>query len=382
MDVRLTEDQRLLKQTVEDFLARETSSALDRALDDEERFPFDLFSKLADAGLIGHFIPLEYGGLGLGPVETVIIMETLTHGSVVASSILMPTSLGSQILLHGGTEEQRQTLLPEIVAGRARVSFGLSEPHSGSDAASLKLRAVRVGDEYVLNGTKMWSTGANVATHLMVAARTDVDVPNHKGISVLIVDADAPGITVSPIKTLGSRAQATCQVFYDDVRVPAARLLGGQAGLGQGWRYLNASLALERLEMAAMAVGLAQRALEDAIAFVNEREAFGKKVGEFQAIRHMAASNAIRIEAARALTYRAAGLMAAGEPCNKEIVMAKIFATETQTQVCLDGVQMLGGYGYSMEFDMQRYLRRALVGTIGGGTSQVLRDVVARQIGM
>lgn len=382
MDARLTDDQLALKRMVEDFAKHETSSALDRELDEQERYPFDLFAKMADAGLIGHFIPEEYGGLGLGPVETVIIMETLTHRSPVASSALMPTSLGSQILLHGGTEAQRREYLPSIVGGRSRVSFGLSEPHSGSDAASLKLRAVRDGDQYVLNGTKMWTTGADVATHLMVAARTDPDVPKHKGISVLIVDADTPGIAITRIKTLGSRSQATCQVFYEDVRVPADRVLGGEEGLGQGWRYLNASLALERLEMAAMAVGLAQRALEDSIAFVNDREAFGRKVGEFQSIRHMAASNAIRIEAARALTYKAAALMAAGEPCAKEIVMAKVFATEMQTQVCLDGMQMLGGYGYSMEFDMQRYLRRALVGTIGGGTSQVLRDVIARQIGM
>lgn len=382
MDCRLTEDQLALRRSVEDFVARETSSALDRDLDENERYPFDLFQKMGEAGFIGHFIPVEYGGLGLGPVETVVLMETLTHGSTAASSALMPTSLGSQILLHGGTEEQKLHYLPRISAAELRMSFGLSEPHSGSDAASLKLRAVRDGDSYVLNGTKMWTTGADVATHLMVAARTDTDAPKHKGISVIIVDADTPGITVQRIKTLGSRSQSTCQVFYDDVRVPADRVLGGEAGLGQGWRYLNASLALERLEIAAMSVGLSQRALDDAIAFVGDREAFGRKIADFQSIRHMAAANAVKIEAGRALTYRAAALMAAGEPCDKEIVMAKLFTTETQTQVCLDGVQMMGGYGYSMEFDMQRYLRRSLVGTIGGGTTQVLRDVVARQIGM
>jgi alkylation response protein AidB-like acyl-CoA dehydrogenase len=372
----------MLKRSVEDFVARETSRELDRELDDKEQYPFELFRKMADAGFIGHFIPPDYGGLGLGPVETVIIMETLTYGSTAASSALMPTSLGTQILLHGGTDEQRATLLPAIVRGELRVSFGLSEPHSGSDAASLKLKAERDGDGYVLNGTKMWTTGADVATHLMVAGRTDPSVPKHKGISVFIVDADAPGITVQPIKTLGSRSQRTCQVFYDNVRVDADRLLGGPEGLGQGWRFLNVSLGLERLEMAAMALGLAQRALDDAVEFVNDREAFGTVVGKFQAIQHMAATNAINIEAARALTYRAASLMAAGEPCEKEIVAAKVFSTEVQTQTCLDGVQMMGGYGYSMEFDMQRYLRRALVGTIGGGTTQVLKNVIARQIGM
>ena len=382
MDYRLTEEQQMLKDNVEDFVSRHTSSALDRELDEQKKYPFDLFAKMADAGFIGHFIPEEYGGLGLGPVETVILMETLTYGSTAASSALMPTSLGTQIVLHGGTEEQKETILPLIVSGQMRASFGLSEPHSGSDAASLKLKAERDGDEFVLNGTKMWTTGADVATHLMVAGRTDPQAPKHRGISVFIVDATVPGITITRIETLGSRSQSTCQVFYDDVRVPASSILGGEEGLGQGWRFLGASLALERLEMAAIAVGLAQRALDDAIAFVNDREAFGSKVGKFQAIQHMAASNAINIEAARALLYRAASLMAQGEPCDKEIVMAKVFATETATQVSLDGIQMLGGYGYSMEFDMQRYLRRALVGTIGGGTSQVLRNVIARQLGM
>ncbi len=382
MDYRLTEEQQMLRSSVEDFVSRHTSSALDRELDEQKKYPFDLFAKMAEAGFIGHFIPEEYGGLGLGPIETVILMEALTYGSTAASSALMPTSLGTQIVLHGGTEEQKRALLPEIVSGKMRASFGLSEPHSGSDAASLKLKAERDGDEYVLNGTKMWTTGADVATHLMVAGRTDPDVPMHQGISVFIVDAKAPGITITPIDTLGSRSQSTCQVFYDDVRVPAADVLGGESGLGQGWRFLGASLSLERLEMAAIAVGLAQRALDDAIAFVNDREAFGTTVGKFQAIQHMAASNAIKIEAGRALLYRAASLMAQDEPCAKEIIMAKVFTTETATQVTLDGIQMLGGYGYSMEYDMQRYLRRALVGTIGGGTSQVLRNVIARQLGM
>ena len=234
----------------------------------------------------------------------------------------------------------------------------------------------------MINGSKMWSSGADVATHLMVAARTDPNLPKQKGISVFIVDPKTAGISISRVPTLGPKAQGTCQVFYDDVRVPADSLLGGEAGLNQGWRFLHGSLSLERLELAALTLGLAQRALDDAIAFVNDREAFGQKVGKFQAIQHMAADMATRLEAGRALTYKAAALMEAGEPHDKEVTMAKVFVTETANKICLTGIQMMGGYGYSMEFDLQRYLRRTLVQTIGGGTTQVLRNVIARHLGV
>lgn len=382
MDVRFTSEQLMLQQSVEDFIAKECSREKSRRYYDQEEYPYDLFEKLAQAGMVGMFVPTEYGGSGFGPVETALVMETLVYGSITAGSLLMPTSLGAQLLMYGGTEEQKQTMLPQIVRGKVRVSFGLSEPHSGSDAASLKLRAVKSGDYFVLNGTKMWTTGADVATHIMVAARTDPQAPKHKGISIFIVERDTPGITVHPIETLGPKSQKTCQVFYEDVKVHAANVLGGEQGLNAGWKMLLSTLALERLEMAAMAVGLARRALDDAIEFVNNREAFGQKVGKFQAIQHMCAERATEIEAGRALMYRAAALMAAGEPHDKEVAMAKVFTTEIATRTCLDGVQMLGGYGYSMEYDMQRFLRRALVGTIGGGTTQVLRSLIARQLGM
>ena len=185
-----------------------------------------------------------------------------------------------------------------------------------------------------------------------------------------------------PKEDLGPKAQGTCQVFYDDVRVPYENVVGGEDGIDKGWKFLNASLSLERLELAAMTLGLSQRALDDAIDFVNDREAFDQKVGKFQAIQHMAADMATQLEAGRALTYRAAALMEAGEPHDKEVVMAKVFVTEAANKICMNGVQMLGGYGYSMEYDMQRYLRRTLVQTIGGGTTQVLRNVIARHLGM
>ena len=382
MDVRFTPEQEMLRKALSDFVRREVPREKDRAYDESADYPYDLFQKLADMGMIGLYIPPEYGGQGMGPVSIALAMETLTYGSITSTSILMPTSLGTQTILHGGAEEQKQLWLSQIAAGKVRTSFGLSEPHSGSDAASLKTKAMRDGDEWVISGSKMWSSGADVATHLIVAARTDPDVAKQRGISCFIIDQNTPGITIQRIPTLGPKAQGTCQVFYDDVRIPYDRLIGGEDGLNRGWRFLNASLSLERLQLASMTLGLAQRALDDAIAFVNNREAFGQTVGKFQAIQHMAADMATRIEAGRALTYRAAALMEAGEPHDKEVTMAKVFVTETANKVCLTGIQMMGGYGYSMEFDLQRYLRRTLVQTIGGGTTQVLRNVIARHIGL
>lgn len=382
MNVLFTAEQELLRKTLADFVRREVPREQDRAYDQSADYPYGLYQKLAELGMVGLFIPTKYGGQGMGPVEIALAMETLTYGSITSTSILMPTSLGTQLLLHGGTEEQKAFWLPRIADGQVRTSFGLSEPHSGSDAASLRTRAVRDGDDWIISGTKMWSSGADSATHLVVAARTDPNVSKQRGISAFILDQNTPGITMQRIPTLGPKAQGTCQVFYDDVRVPADRLVGGEQGLNSGWRLLNESLSLERLELAAMTLGLAQRALDDAIEFVNNRQAFGQTVGKFQAIQHMAADMATRIEAGRALTYRAAALMEAGSPHAKEVTMAKVFVTETANKVCLTGIQMMGGYGYSMEFDLQRYLRRTLVQTIGGGTTQVLRNVIARYIGL
>lgn len=382
MDVSFTTEQLMLRDSLAEFVRREVPREKDREYDQSADYPYDLFQKLADIGMTGLFVPTEYGGMGRGPVDIALALETLTYGSITSTSILMPTSLGTQLVIHGGTEEQRRTLLPMVVRGEARSSFGLSEPHSGSDAASLRTRAVRDGDDWVINGSKMWSSGADVATHLFVAARTDTEAAKQKGISVFIVDPKTPGISISRVPTLGPKAQGTCQVFYDDVRVPGDALLGGEEGLNRGWRFLNASLSLERIELAALTLGLSQRALDDAIGFVNDREAFGQTVGKFQAIQHMAADMATRLEAGRALTYKAAALMEAGAPHDKEVVMAKVFVTETANKICLNGIQMMGGYGYSMEFDLQRYLRRTLVQTIGGGTTQVLRNVIARHLGM
>ena len=383
MDASFTEEQRELQDSVRDFVRKQCSAEDDRRFDEEPQYPYELFDRLADAGMLGVFIPEAYGGLGLGPVEIALVLEELTYGSLGAASLLMPTSLASQLLIHGGTPRQKSDMLPRIVRGECRISFGLSEPQSGSDAASLRLRATPDQDGgYLLNGTKMWTTGADVATHLMVAARTDTTRPKHRGISVFLLEKNIAGLTVTPIRTLGPKGQNTCQVFYSDVRASAQDVLGGPEGLNEGWTFLGSSLALERLEMAALAVGLAQRALDDAIAYVKDREAFGQRVSKFQAIQHMVAERATEIEAARSLTYRAAALMASGQAHDRAVTMAKVFATEVAIRTCLDGVQMLGGYGYSLDYSMQRYLRRALVGTIGGGTTQVLRSLIARQLGM
>jgi len=382
MDVTFTDEQIALRDMMADFVRKEVPREKDREYDRQEEFPYDLLAKMTDVGLTGMFTPEEYGGIALSPVSIALAIETLTYGSIAASAVIIPTSLVTQLLVHGGTEEQKAALLPGIAQGKVIASFGLSEPHSGSDATSLRTRATRDGDHWVIQGSKMWSSSAHVATHLIVAARTDATASKKGGISVFIIDPKTPGVSISLIDTIGSKSTGTCQVFYDDVRIPADAVLGGEEGINQGWRFLNMSLSLERLELASLSLGLGQRALDDAIEFVNNREAFGQVVGKFQAIQHMVADLATRLEAGRALTYRAAALMEAGLPHTKEVVMAKVFVSELVKEICISGMQMLGGYGYTRDFDMERYFRRAALQTIGGGTTQVLRNVLAKQIGM
>jgi len=382
MDMSFTDEQIALRDMMADFVRKEIPRERDREIDRQKEFPYDLLEKMAEVGLTGLFTPEKYGGIELSPVGIALAIETLTYGAIAASALVIPTSLGTNLLVHGGTEEQKQALLPGIAKGKVICSFGLSEPHSGSDATSLRTKATRDGDQWVISGSKMWSSSAHIATHLMVAARTDANASKRGGISVFIIDPKTPGVDIRQIDTLGAKSTGTCQVFYDDVRIPADSILGGEEGINQGWRFLNMSLSIERLELAALSIGLGQRALEDAIEFVNNREAFGQTVGKFQAIQHMAADLATRLEAGRALTYKAAALMEAGLPHTKEVLMAKIFTTELTKEICIAGMQMLGGYGYSREYDMERYFRRAAVQTVGGGTTQVLRNVLAREIGM
>lgn len=383
MKYGLSDDQLAMRATLHTLGRKWFTSEFERHYDREPEFPSGLWADMAELGLPGLLVPERWGGLGLGPVDVVNVHETLHMLSVVAASALFPTSLATQLLVHGGSEQQRDDLLPLVARGEIKMSFGLTEPRSGSDAAALVSRGERsAGARWVLNGSKTFITAANIADYVFIVVRTNPEVRGGGGLSVAIVPTDAAGLVIRPIDTLGPKFQTACEIFLDNVEVAEEDFLGGADNLDGGWRAVRSSLDLERLTLAAQAVGLAQRALDDVKAFLADRVTFGQPVSKYQAIQHLIADLATANEAGRALVYAAARAMEEGADCSSEVSMAKLFTTETTRRVCLEVVQLFGGYGYTREYPAERYLRRSLVGTIGGGTSQIQRTIIARGLGM
>jgi alkylation response protein AidB-like acyl-CoA dehydrogenase len=382
VDFALTDDQKQLVRLIEDFIERETSRELDRECDENERFPIELNDKLAATGLYGLPFPREYGGSGGSTIDFCLAAETLATGSDAACALfLLPVFFAGEMLLNNGSEEQKHRYLPEIVAGRLKGCFALTEPDVGSDASRVKTRAVADGDEFVINGQKPLISGADIADIIMTVTRTDPDVNRYEGMSILMVPRETPGITINKLKKLGGRIVATCEIFFDDVRVSRERSLGGPEALNQGWPQLLKQLDIEGIMMGALHVAIAEKAFADALAYAKQREQFGRAIASYQMVVQLLADMKTQIEAARWLTYRAAWLKDRGLPCSLEASYCKLFATEMAKKVTQDGMQVMGGYGYMMDSDMQRYVRDALLGTIGGGTNQIQRLIIGKLLG-
>ncbi len=382
MDFELTDDQKQLVLLIEDFIERETSRELDRDCDENERFPIELNDKLAATGLYGLPFPREYGGTGGSTVDFCLATETLATGSDAACALfLLPVFFAGEMLLNNGSEEQKRRYLPEIVAGRLKGCFALTEPDVGSDASRVKTRAVANGDEFVINGHKTLISGAEIADIIMTVTRTDPDVNRYEGLTILMVPRETPRITINKLKKLGGRIISTCEIFFDDVRVNRELILGGPEALNQGWPQLLKQLDIERIMMGALHVAIAEKAFADALAYAKQREQFGRPISSYQMVVQLLADMKTQIEAARWLTYRAAWLKDRGLPCSLEASYCKLFATEMAKKVTQDGMQVMGGYGYMVDSDMQRYVRDALLGTIGGGTNQIQRLIIGKLLG-
>jgi alkylation response protein AidB-like acyl-CoA dehydrogenase len=382
VDFELTDDQKQLVLLIEDFIKRETSRELDRDCDENERFPIELNDKLAATGLYGLPFPREYGGTGGSTVDFCLAAETLATGSDAACALfILPVFFAGEMILNNGSEEQKRRYLPEIVAGRLKGCFALTEPDVGSDASRVKTRAVANGDEFVINGHKTLISGAEIADIIMVVTRTDPDVNRYEGMSILMVPRETPGITVNKLKKLGGRIISTCEIFFDDVRVNRELILGGPEALNQGWPQLLKQLDIERIMMGALHVALGEKAFADALDYAKQRQQFGRPISTYQMVVQLLADMKTQIEAARWLTYRAAWLKDRGLPCSLEASYCKLFATEMAKKVTQDGMQVMGGYGYMMDSDMQRYVRDALLGTIGGGTNQIQRLIIGKLLG-
>jgi alkylation response protein AidB-like acyl-CoA dehydrogenase len=373
----LTEDQQLFRREWR-RLFEEKFTERAAEIDRTGEFPWDNLKVLAEAGLTGINVPEAYGGAGADSITHCLLVEELAR--VCASTSLIPAvnKLATLPLLFAGTEEQKQRFLPLIADGSAMASYCLTEPGSGSDAAAMRSRAVRDGDDYVLNGTKRFITGGGVSKLYIYYAVTDPDAGS-KGISAFVLEDSMPGFEVGKHEDkLGIRGSPTTEIICTDVRVPAANRLGEE---GQGFPLALRALDHSRVTIGAQAVGIAQGAFDYALGYVQEREQFGHPVGEFQGLQFMLADMAMQIEAARTLVYSAAAQADRNDPTlTFTAAAAKCFASDVAMRVTTDGVQLLGGYGYIKDFPLERQMRDAKITQIYEGTNQILRVVIARQL--
>ena len=380
MDFVFNEEQKMLKQSVTNFMEKECPPEYVRKLDDDELYPYELYKKMSQLGWFGLPFTEEYGGSGLGAMDLAIVGEEMARFSFeIAAGFAISIFCGLNILEYG-TEEQKKNYIPKMINNDIRLSIAITEPNAGSDAASLATSAVLDGDSWVINGQKTFQTAADADNNIIsLYVRTDKNVAKHKGISLILVPKDIPGIEIRRIKTLGRKMLHTCEIFFEDVRVPKENLVGELNG---GWKILLSGLELERLFICSTYVGAAQSAVDLATKHAKEREQFGRPIGSFQAIGHMLADMQTDVDAARLLVYRAAWMLGQGISCMKEVSMAKLFGSETYARISNQGMQIMGGYGYSMEYDMQRHFRDSRVLTVSAGSSQMQRTVIARSMGL
>ncbi len=347
-------------------------------LEHADEYPHALVATMRELGLFGATIPVEHGGLGLSFVSYARLMTELSRGWMSLAGVINSHLIMAYVITHHGTDEQRKRFLPAMAAGEKRGGLALTEPHAGSDVQSIRTTAVRHGDNYVLKGSKMFITNARHGTMLAVAAKTDPKAkPAYAGISMFAVEKNEHGPTVSRnIKKLGYKGVDTCEVLFEELEVPAGNLIGGQEG--QGFKQVMSALEVGRINVAARAVGVGQAAFENAIRYSQQRTTFGKPICEHQAVQLLLADMGTRVEAARLMVQSAAEKKDAGERCDVEAGMAKLFASEACVKVTLDAMRVLGGYGYTAEFPVERFYRDAPLMIIGEGTSEIQALVIAR----
>ena len=377
MDFELNEEQQQVKRSIREFAEAELKPHV-LEWDESQHFPIELLPKFAELGLTGVLFPENYGGAGLGYIEYATIIEELARvDPSVALSLAAHNSLAGGHIFIAGSEEQKQRFLAPLAQGQQLGAWGLTEPSSGSDASSMRTTAVRRNGAWVLNGSKNFITNASFASTVVAIAITDRTAGSH-GISAFIIDRDTKGFAVSKKENkLGMRASDTASLVFDDCRVAEDRLIGEP---GQGFIQAMRVLDGGRISIAALAVGTAQGAFEAAVRYSKERYQFGKPISEFQAVQFKLANMATSIEAARLLTYRAAASKNEGKVVTKESSMAKLFASEVAVRVAEDSVQIHGGYGYIKDYPAEKYWRDSKLCTIGEGTSEIQRLVIARQI--
>jgi alkylation response protein AidB-like acyl-CoA dehydrogenase len=381
MDFAYTDEENALRDSVRRMMDRIATPEYVRRLDREQAYPYELYDAWVEMGLLRLPFPEAYGGLGGNASDVVVLAEELSR-----KSFDFFTAYGSSVfcglnVARKGTEAQKQAWLPKLLSGEIKMSISISEPDAGSDIGAMRTAARRDGDDWVINGQKVWATGAGARNNVLnVYVKTDTSVSYRKGMSLFLVPNDTPGLKLRKLEMLGRRCVGTYEIFFDDVRVPAAQLVGGE---NNGWECVLAGLQIERLTSAAGYIGATQAVIDLALQYAKDRKQFGRPIGTFQAIGHMLADMQTELEAARTLVWRAAWMVANEHPDALKIIsMAKLFASEAYVKAANSGMQILGGNGYNMEFDMQRHFRDARSTTVGAGTSQMQRNLIAHLMGL
>jgi len=376
-----TDEHEMLRRTVRAFVEKEIAPQV-AAWEDAGQIPRSFWRRLGELGLLGLEFPVEYGGGGGDFLSSVVLGEEMARcrSGGVAFSVLVHTDMSSPWLTRYGTEAQKRRYLPGIIRGETVCALGITEPGTGSDMAAVSTRAVRAGDRYLLTGSKIFITNGVYGDLYFVAARTGDGSPDrrHDGLSMFLVERGWPGFEISKkLDKMGMRASDTAELAFQSCPVPAENLLGVE---GRGFQQLAAGLQRERIMAAVLALSGAAQALEDTMAYLRERHAFGEPLAGKQVLRHRVADMATEIEAARQLVYHAAALHAAGGDCVTEVSMAKLFATEVANRVAYQAVQLHGGYGYVREFPVEGFFRDVRLWTIASGTSEIMREIIARRL--
>jgi alkylation response protein AidB-like acyl-CoA dehydrogenase len=379
VDFSFSDEQLAFRNVIRSFVEKEIKPVASK-YEKEGIYPTEIVASMAQMGLFGMTVPEEYGGIAVDMVSFAIVFEEISKGWMGVAGILGSHSLSCWLIAHHGTQEQKDKYLPDLATGKRRTGIGLTEPDAGTDLQGIRTTARREGDEYVINGAKTWITNARYANPLPVLVKTDpTTTPAHKGMSVILVEAGTPGFEVSrDLGKLGYKGPESCEVILKNVRVPIGNLLGGVEG--RGMQQVLSGLEIGRLNVAARSVGIAQAAYEAALNYSKERKAFGKAISEFQAIQLKLAEIATNLQAARLLTHWAASRADSGARVDMEAGMAKYFASEVAIMASLEAMRIHGGYGYSTEYVVERLYRDAPLMSIGEGTNDIMKTVIAQSL--
>jgi alkylation response protein AidB-like acyl-CoA dehydrogenase len=380
MDFAFTRDQEMMREHVGELLDKVCPPEYAARCDEQGRPPREAYEALAKHGWFGLMLPAEYGGSGGSPIDLAILLEEVGRRfEELGIWVFRTLTYGAYAIMRDGTPEQKEDLLPRILRGEISFCFGLTEPQSGSDAAALTTRARATERGYVVNGQKIFTSGMDISDYCLLVARTSSGGKKQQGITNFIVDTHLPGIEVRKIQTLGQRSIGTTQVFYSDVELARSAVLGR---VDHGWEAVDAYLWYERLCLSAARIGAATSAFEYALQYAKTRQQFGQPIGKFQAISHKLADMKVMLDASRLLIYRFAWLMGEGNATRQDAAVLKLFTGETYKTVSDMGLQILGGYGYCMEYPMQRFFRDSRLAVIGAGTSEIQRNIIAHGLGL